>query len=107
LRQLTVDNYLILPIHTNIRLLITSNDVLHSFAIPSLGIKTDAIPGRLNSTSVIFNRPSIFYGQCSELCGGLHGFMPIGLNTVSLYEYSHYISKIFKEGFSQYDNLNY
>nr|YP_009659028.1 cytochrome c oxidase subunit 2 [Spizellomyces sp. 'palustris']QCQ69026.1 cytochrome c oxidase subunit 2 [Spizellomyces sp. 'palustris'] len=73
LRTLAVDNYLVLPINTSIRLLISSNDVIHSFALPSLAIKADAIPGRLNSTGLIINRPSTFYGQCSELCGVLHG----------------------------------
>ena len=91
LRQLTVDNSLVLPVNTNIRLLITSNDVLHSFAIPSLAIKCDAIPGRLNSTGLIITRNSQFYGQCSELCGILHGFMPIHLNAVSLPEYINWL----------------
>jgi cytochrome c oxidase subunit 2 len=91
LRMLTVDNYLVLPINTNIRLLITSNDVVHSFAIPSLGVKCDAVPGRLNSVGLIINRPSVFYGQCSELCGILHGFMPIGVKGVPLNEYLMYI----------------
>jgi len=76
-RLLEVDNKLYLPIETNIRLLITSADVLHSWAVPSLGIKVDACPGRLNQTSVFLKRPGIFYGQCSELCGVNHGFMPI------------------------------
>ena len=75
-----------LPINTSIRLLVTSNDVIHSFAIPSLAIKSDAIPGRLNAMGLIINRPSTYYGQCSELCGVLHGFMPIGLMaTVDIY----------------------
>lgn len=91
LRLLTVDNYLVLPINTNIRLLITSNDVVHSFAVPSLGIKCDAVPGRLNSIGLIINRPSVFYGQCSELCGILHGFMPIGVKGVTLNDYLAYI----------------
>jgi heme/copper-type cytochrome/quinol oxidase subunit 2 len=73
LRVLTVDNYLVLPVNTSIRLLVSSTDVIHSFAIPSLALKCDAIPGRLNSTGLIINRPSTFYGQCSELCGVMHG----------------------------------
>lgn len=92
LRLLTVDNYLILPINTSIRLLITSNDVIHSFAIPSLAIKCDAIPGRLNSTGLIFTRPSTYYGQCSELCGILHGFMPIGIHAVNLNSYLNFLN---------------
>lgn len=76
-RLLEVDNKLYLPIETNVRLLITSADVLHSWAVPSLGIKMDACPGRLNQTSVFIKRPGVFYGQCSEICGVNHGFMPI------------------------------
>lgn len=91
LRLLSTDNSLILPIHTNIRFLVTSNDVIHSFAVPSLGLKCDAIPGRLNSTGVIITRESTYYGQCSELCGVLHGFMPIEIQGVSLINYLEYI----------------
>jgi len=78
-RLLEVDNRLYLPIETNIRLLITAADVLHSWAVPALGVKLDACPGRLNQTSVYIKRPGIFYGQCSEICGVNHGFMPIAV----------------------------
>lgn len=78
LRLLEVDNRILVPIDTTIRLIITSADVIHSFAMPSLGVKVDAIPGRLNETSFSINRPGVFYGQCSELCGILHGFMVRG-----------------------------
>lgn len=71
--------YLVLPIDTSIRLLVSSMDVIHSFAVPALGLKIDAIPGRLNSIGFLIDRPGIYYGQCSELCGILHGFMPIAL----------------------------
>ena len=84
LRLLTVDNGQILPILTNIRFLITSNDVIHSYAIPSQGIKCDAIPGRINILSLFISRYSSYYGQCSELCGVLHGFMPIILYSVDI-----------------------
>jgi cytochrome c oxidase subunit 2 len=77
LRLLDVDNMLSCPINTHIRFLITSLDVLHSFSIPSLGLKVDAVPGRLNQLSTLINREGIFYGQCSELRGANHGFMPI------------------------------
>ena len=76
-RLLTVDHPLYMPIETNIRLIITSTDVIHSFAIPSLGLKVDAVPGRLNQLTVYINRTGLFYGQCSELCGVNHGYMPI------------------------------
>ena len=78
-RLLEVDNKLYLPIETNIRLLITSGDVLHSWAVPALGVKLDACPGRLNQISLYIKRPGVFYGQCSEICGINHGFMPIGV----------------------------
>ena len=92
LRLLTVDNYLVLPICTQIRFLITSNDVIHSFAIPSLALKCDALPGRINAAGVIITRPSTFYGQCSELCGILHGFMPIGVHAVNLPSYCNWVA---------------
>jgi cytochrome c oxidase subunit 2 len=99
LRQLAVDNYLVLPINTSIRLVVSSNDVIHSFAVPSIALKVDAIPGRLNAAGVIINRPSTFYGQCSELCGVLHGFMPIGLHAVNIPNYLNFLdsqcSKVF------------
>lgn len=81
----TVDNALILPINTSIRILVTSVDVIHSFAVPSLALKLDAIPGRINSTGLIINRPATFYGQCSELCGVLHGMMPIMICGIRAY----------------------
>nr|ATU07058.1 cytochrome c oxidase subunit II [Neotrogla sp. 5 KY-2017] len=82
-RLLDVSNRTILPFNTNIRLLISSSDVLHSWALPSLGIKMDANPGRLNQVSININRPGIFYGQCSEICGAVHSFMPIVVESIS------------------------
>ena len=76
-RLLEVDNRIRLPCNMNLRVLVTSSDVLHSWAIPSLGIKIDACPGRLNQVGLFINRSSIFYGQCSEICGINHSFMPI------------------------------
>jgi len=83
LRLLDVDNSIVLPIGTIVRVLTTSTDVIHSFAIPSLGIKLDAMPGRLNQTNVLINRTGTYFGQCSELCGTYHAFMPIKLDAVS------------------------
>ena len=83
-RLLVVDNPLFLPVETNIRLLITSKDVIHAFAVPSLGLKVDAVPGRLNQLSCYINRSGIFYGQCSELCGVNHAFMPIQLVSIPM-----------------------
>ena len=96
-RLLDVDNKLYLPIEVNIRLLITSGDVLHSWAVPALGVKLDACPGRLNQTSVYIKRPAVFYGQCSEICGVNHGFMPIAVEAVSLDDYVSWISSKLEE----------
>nr|YP_637156.1 cytochrome c oxidase subunit II [Pelobates cultripes]CAI38761.1 cytochrome c oxidase subunit II [Pelobates cultripes] len=81
-RLLEVDNRMVVPMETSIRVLVSAEDVLHSWAVPSLGIKIDAIPGRLNQTSFIA-RPGIFYGQCSEICGANHSFMPIVVESAS------------------------
>jgi cytochrome c oxidase subunit 2 len=84
LRLLEVDQALMCPVNTHLRFIITSLDVLHSFSVPSLGIKVDAVPGRLNQVSALINRPGIYYGQCSELCGVNHGFMPIKIVGITL-----------------------
>lgn len=76
-RLLEVDNRMVTPAGTVIRTLITAEDVLHSWAVPTLGVKTDAIPGRLNQTAFITAHPGVFYGQCSEICGANHSFIPI------------------------------
>lgn len=91
-RQLAVDNNLVLPIKTSLRFMITSDDVIHSFAVPSLGIKQDAIPGRLNSVGTIITRPGLYYGQCSELCGVNHGFMPIGIEAIYFPEFINWVN---------------
>ena len=77
LRLLTVDNPLVIPANKNVQILITAGDVLHSWAVPSMGLKTDAVPGRLNETWVNVKEPGIYRGQCSEICGSGHGFMPV------------------------------
>jgi cytochrome c oxidase subunit 2 len=82
LRLLEVDRKLWLPTFTHIRVLVTAADVIHSWAVPSLGVKMDALPGRLNQVSLFIKREGIFYGQCSELCGVNHGFMPIAVKAV-------------------------
>ena len=84
LRLLEVDNRVVLPTNTHIRLLVTAADVLHSWAMPSFGIKIDACPGRLSQGSLFIKRPGVYYGQCSEICGVNHGFMPIVVNAVSV-----------------------
>jgi len=90
LRLLEVDNRVILPTHTHVRLLITSSDVIHSWAVPSFGIKLDATPGRLSQTSVYVKRAGVFYGQCSEICGINHGFMPIVVRAVDEIHFSRW-----------------
>lgn len=92
LRLLEVDNRLVLPVNKHIRLLTSAGDVIHSFAVPSLGVKLDAIPGRLNQTIVFIKRQGVYYGQCSELCGASHGFMPIALEAVSEQDYINWIN---------------
>nr|ALO20741.1 cytochrome c oxidase subunit 2 [Euphysa aurata] len=82
-RLLEVDNKIVLPVDTNIRLIISSADVIHCWTIPSLGVKADAIPGRLNQVNFIINRSGKFFGQCSEICGSNHSFMPISILSVS------------------------
>jgi len=91
-RLLEVDNRLVLPISTHIRVLVTAADVLHSWAIPSFGIKVDACPGRLNQTSLFIKRKGVYYGQCSEICGVNHGFMPIVVEAVELENYVSWIA---------------
>nr|QPN54249.1 cytochrome c oxidase subunit 2 [Ricinus sp. ADS-2020] len=78
-RLLDVDNRVIIPINHSIRVLVSSLDVIHSWTVPSLGVKTDANPGRLNQVFISANQLGLFYGQCSEICGTLHSFMPICL----------------------------
>nr|AKM70184.1 cytochrome oxidase subunit II [Chaitophorus saliniger]ASU53293.1 cytochrome oxidase subunit II [Chaitophorus saliniger]ASU53416.1 cytochrome oxidase subunit II [Chaitophorus saliniger] len=83
-RLIEVDNKTIMPYKFNIRLLISSEDVIHSWTIPSLAIKIDAIPGRMNQINMFMNRPGMFFGQCSEICGINHSFMPIQIESINL-----------------------
>nr|YP_009048518.1 cytochrome c oxidase subunit II [Aprasia parapulchella]AHL17032.1 cytochrome c oxidase subunit II [Aprasia parapulchella] len=83
-RLLEVDHHMVVPTESPVRMLVSAEDVLHSWTVPSLGIKTDAIPGRLNQTTFISTRPGLFYGQCSEICGSNHSFMPIVVEVTAL-----------------------
>ena len=87
-----MDNRVVLPVQTHIRVVITAADVLHSWAVPSLGVKCDAIPGRLNQVSLFIKREGVFYGQCSELCGVNHGFMPIVVESVPVDDYIQWVT---------------
>nr|AWB99410.1 cytochrome c oxidase subunit 2 [Anopheles aff. lutzii A PGF-2018] len=83
-RLLDVDNRIVLPMNNQIRILVTATDVLHSWTIPSLGVKVDATPGRLNQINFLINRPGLFFGQCSEICGANHSFMPIVIESIPM-----------------------
>ena len=96
-RLLTVDEEVVLPINTDIRILVASEDVMHNWAVPSFGIKIDLLPGRINETWVRINREGVYRGQCSELCGAQHGFMPITVRAVSKDEYKLWVKKAQKE----------
>jgi cytochrome c oxidase subunit 2 len=93
IRLLAVDNPVVLPIDTNIRVLTTGADVIHSWALPQLIYKIDAVPGRTNESWMRITREGTFYGQCSELCGVNHGFMPIVVQAVSKEAYQQWLAK--------------
>nr|AJE61788.1 cytochrome c oxidase subunit II [Cephus pygmeus] len=92
-RLLEVSNRMIIPLNTQIRLLISSVDVIHSWTIPAMGIKVDATPGRINQTGLLSIRPGLFYGQCSEICGANHSFMPIIVESTNLKSFISWIKK--------------
>nr|YP_010472712.1 cytochrome c oxidase subunit II [Manduca quinquemaculata]UVH65840.1 cytochrome c oxidase subunit II [Manduca quinquemaculata] len=91
-RLLDVDNRIILPMNNQIRIMVTATDVIHSWTVPSLGVKVDANPGRLNQTNFFINRPGIFYGQCSEICGANHSFMPIVIESILIKNFINWIN---------------
>lgn len=91
IRLLEVDNRIVVPQGATVKFLITAADVIHSFAVPSLGIKTDAVPGRVNETWARIDKKGVYYGQCSELCGVNHGFMPIAIEVVSQEEFDSWV----------------
>lgn len=97
LRLLEVDNPVVLPVETHIRVIVTAADVLHCWAVPSAGVKIDACPGRLNQTSLFFKREGTFYGQCSEICGVNHAFIPIVVKACSLENYISWIQARLEE----------
>nr|YP_009407613.1 cytochrome c oxidase subunit II [Maja crispata]ASF62430.1 cytochrome c oxidase subunit II [Maja crispata] len=90
-RLLDVDNRTVLPMNSQIRMIITAADVIHSWTVPSLGVKADAVPGRLNQSSFLINRPGLFFGQCSEICGANHSFMPIMIESVSTNSFLNWV----------------
>nr|YP_009528993.1 cytochrome c oxidase subunit II [Aulacophora lewisii]ATC73094.1 cytochrome c oxidase subunit II [Aulacophora lewisii] len=93
-RLLDVDNRIIVPFESSIRMMVTAADVIHSWTIPSLGVKIDATPGRLNQITFSLNRSGLFFGQCSEICGANHSFMPIVLESISPNYFSKWVFKM-------------
>jgi cytochrome c oxidase subunit 2 len=97
-RLLEVDNRLVLPVDTTIRILVTASDVLHNFAMPSMGLKLDAVPGRINETWTRILREGVYYGQCSELCGIGHAYMPIAIEAVSKEAFGKWVETAQSDG---------
>nr|CAC82129.1 cytochrome oxidase II [Calathus colasianus] len=93
-RLLDVDNRIVLPFNTQIRVLVTATDVIHSWTIPALGVKIDATPGRLNQSNFFMNRSGLFYGQCSEICGANHSFMPIVIESTPTNSFINWITQM-------------
>nr|WP_245578910.1 cytochrome c oxidase subunit II [Cucumibacter marinus] len=97
-RLLAVDNELVVPVDTTVRMQVTAADVIHAFAVPSFGIKTDAVPGRLSETWFHARKTGMYYGQCSELCGKDHAFMPIAVRVVTKDEFAAWLAKLEETG---------
>nr|YP_009121647.1 cytochrome c oxidase subunit II [Balanus balanus]AJG02899.1 cytochrome c oxidase subunit II [Balanus balanus] len=91
-RLIEVDNRMVVPMNTYIRILVSSTDVIHSWTVPSLSVKADAIPGRLNQLTFLVNRPGLFFGQCSEICGANHSFMPIVVESISMNSFLNWVN---------------
>lgn len=100
-RLLDVDNRIVLPFLTQIRLLVSSSDVIHSWTVPSLGVKIDALPGRLNQSRFIISRPGVIYGQCSEICGANHRFIPIVIERVTIKNFLNWLKLYSLSGWKQ------
>nr|AYN50424.1 cytochrome c oxidase subunit 2 [Ceratopus sp. CG351] len=95
-RLLDTDNRMVIPFNSQIRIIVTSADVIHSWTIPSLGVKIDATPGRLNQSNFILNRTGLYFGQCSEICGANHSFMPITIESISTQYFLNWINSMNK-----------
>nr|NP_739844.1 cytochrome c oxidase subunit II [Cetostoma regani]NP_739857.1 cytochrome c oxidase subunit II [Eutaeniophorus sp. 033-Miya]YP_002586793.1 cytochrome c oxidase subunit II [Parataeniophorus gulosus]BAC23401.1 cytochrome c oxidase subunit II [Cetostoma regani]BAC23414.1 cytochrome c oxidase subunit II [Eutaeniophorus sp. 033-Miya]BAH15288.1 cytochrome c oxidase subunit II [Parataeniophorus gulosus] len=96
-RLLEADNRMVVPVESPARILITAEDVLHSWTVPSLGVKMDAVPGRLNQTAFITSRPGVYYGQCSEICGANHSFMPIVVEALPMKYFEDWTSLMLED----------
>ena len=104
-RLLETDNHVVVPVNKVVKVLITANDVLHAWAVPSFGVKRDAIPGRINETWFKAAKEGVYYGQCSELCGSRHAFMPITVRVVSEKQYNDWLSEA-KKKFAKFPENN-
>ena len=93
-RLLDVDNKVIIPVDTHVRLIVSAADVIHDYAVQALALKVDAVPGRLNQASILAERTGTFYGQCSEICGVYHGFMPNAIEAVSVQDYLLWVESV-------------
>jgi cytochrome c oxidase subunit 2 len=102
LRMMATDNNVVLPVGKKVRLLVTADDVVHSWGVPALGVKLDTVPGRLNETWVEVDRPGMYYGFCSELCGVNHSYMPIAIKAVSEDEFNAWVETA-KQEFARVD----
>lgn len=96
-RLLEVDNRAVLPIFLEIRTVVTAADVIHSWTVPRLGVKADAFPGRLNQLTFTISKPGVFYGQCSEICGANHSFIPIAIESVNIQSFINWIKSVSEE----------
>ena len=96
-RLLEVDNRVVLPVDTTVRLLVTAGDVIHSFGLPAFGLKEDGVPGRLHESWVRIDKEGVYYGQCSEICGTGHGYMPIAIEAVSKDRFAHWVEQARKQ----------
>jgi cytochrome c oxidase subunit 2 len=101
-RLLEVDNRIVVPVNTTVRVLTTSADVIHAWAVPAFGIKKDAIPGRMNETWFRAEAEGVFYGQCSEICGTGHGYMPLAVEVVSRERFDQWVEQA-KQEFAKAD----
>jgi len=104
-RLLETDNHVVVPVNKVVKVLITANDVLHAWAVPSFGVKRDAVPGRINETWFKAEKEGVYYGQCSELCGSRHSFMPITVRVVSEKQYNDWLKEA-KAKFAKYPENN-
>nr|YP_003345167.1 cytochrome c oxidase subunit II [Muraenesox bagio]BAI53292.1 cytochrome oxidase subunit 2 [Muraenesox bagio] len=96
-RLLETDHRMVVPMESPVRVLVTADDVLHSWAVPALGVKMDGVPGRLNQTAFVTSRPGVYYGQCSEICGANHSFMPIVVEAVPLQHFENWSSTMLED----------